>query len=108
MSRTDELRMMLRVAQLYHEEKIKQADISKRLHVSQATVSRLLKRAEEEGVIRVSIAAPRGTYPQFETALRDRYSLNEAIVAECFEDRRGSDPFGHWRRRGSLLGGDAQ
>ena len=85
MSRTDELRMMLRVAQLYHEEKIKQADISKRLHVSQATVSRLLKRAEEEGVIRVSIAAPRGTYPQFETALRGRYSLNEAIVAECFE-----------------------
>jgi len=87
MSRTDEMRMMLRVAQLYHEEKIKQADISKRLHVSQATVSRLLKRAEDEGVVRVSIVAPRGAYPQFETALRDRYSLNEAIVAECYEDR---------------------
>ena len=87
MSRTDELRMMLRVAQLYHDEKIKQADISKRLHVSQATVSRLLKRAEDEGVIRVSIVAPRGTYPQFETALRDRYGLTEVVVAECYEDR---------------------
>ena len=54
MSRTDELRMMVRVAQLYHEDKLKQADISKRIHVSQATVSRLLKRAEDEGVLRVT------------------------------------------------------
>ena len=87
MSRTDELRMMVRVAQLYHEDKLKQADISRQLHVSQATVSRLLKRAEEERVVRVAIVAPRGTYPQIETSLRQRYKLNEAIVAECFEDR---------------------
>ncbi len=90
MSRTDELRMMVRVAQLYHEEKLKQAEISQRLHVSQATVSRLLKRAEEEGVVRISIAAPRGTYPHLESALRDRYGLSEVIVAECFEEREES------------------
>jgi DNA-binding transcriptional regulator LsrR (DeoR family) len=87
MSRTDELRMMLRVAQLYHEDKLKQVEISKQLHVSQATVSRLLKRAEEENVIRVTISVPRGTYPQFEVALRQRYGLSEVIVAECYEDR---------------------
>lgn len=86
MSRIDELRMMLRVAQLYHEGKLKQADISKQLHVSQATVSRLLRRAEEQGIVRVSISVPRGTYPQLEEALRLRYGLDEAIVAECFED----------------------
>ncbi|MFL5239576.1 MAG: sugar-binding transcriptional regulator [Rhizomicrobium sp.] len=87
MSRTDELRMMLRVAQLYHEDRLKQAEISQRLHVSQATISRLLKRAEDEGVVRVTIVAPRGTYPQLEGALRQRYNISEAIVAECFEDR---------------------
>ena len=87
MSRTDELRMMLRVAQLYYEDKLKQSEISQRLYVSQATVSRLLKRAEKEGVVRVTIAAPRGTYPQYEAALRERYGLNEAIVAECYEER---------------------
>src|ERR1039457_1064629 len=87
MSRTDELRMMLRVAQLYYEDKLKQAEISQNLHVSQATVSRLLKRAEEEGVVRVTITAPRGTYPQIENGLRQRYGLSEAVVAECFEDR---------------------
>jgi len=87
MSRTDELRMISRVAQLYYEDKLKQAQISERLHVSQATVSRLLKRAEDEGVVRIAIVAPRGTYPQIEQALRQRYGLTEAIVAECFEDR---------------------
>jgi DNA-binding transcriptional regulator LsrR (DeoR family) len=87
MSRTDELRMMLRVAQLYYEDKFKQADISNRLHISQATVSRLLKRAEEEGVVRVTLAVPRGTYPQLEGALRQRYGVDEAIIAECYEDR---------------------
>jgi DNA-binding transcriptional regulator LsrR (DeoR family) len=87
MSRTDELRMMFRVAQLYYADKLRQADISKHLHVSQATVSRLLKRAEQEGVVRVTIAAPRGTYPQVEAALRQRYRVDQAIVAECYEDR---------------------
>jgi len=90
MSRTDELRMMVRVAQLYHDDKLKQADISKQLHVSQATVSRLLKRAEDEGVVRVTIVAPRGTYPREESAIRERYGLSEAVVAECFEDREES------------------
>jgi DNA-binding transcriptional regulator LsrR (DeoR family) len=86
MSRTDELRMMLRVAHLYYGSKLKQAQISEQLHVSQATVSRLLKRAESEGVVRVSINVPRGTYPQMEDDLRQRYGLDEAIVAECYED----------------------
>jgi DNA-binding transcriptional regulator LsrR (DeoR family) len=87
MSRTDELRMMFRVAQLYHEDRLRQSDISERLHVSQATVSRLLKRAEDEGVVRVAIVAPRGTYPHFEASLRQKYNVQEVIVAECFEDR---------------------
>lgn len=86
MTRTDELRTMLRVAHLYHEGQLKQAEISEQLHMSQAKVSRLLKRAEDEGVIRVSINVPRGTYPQFEEGLRQRYGLDEAIVAECYED----------------------
>lgn len=87
MSRTDELRTIARVAQLYYEDRLKQAQISERLHLSQATVSRLLKRAEDEGVVRVTIVAPRGAYPEIESALRRQYRLNEAIVAECFEDR---------------------
>ena len=87
MSRIYELRLMARVAQLYHEKNLKQTQISKKLHLSQATVSRLLARAVDEGIVRVTINAPRGTYPQLEDQLRDRYQLAEVVVAECYEDR---------------------
>ncbi len=87
MSRTLELRLIARVAQLYYGEGLKQAAISERLHISQATISRLLKKAEQEGIVRITIAAPRGTFPELEQALRDRFGLAEAVVAECFENR---------------------
>ncbi len=87
MSRVYELRLIARAAQLYYAERLKQTEISKRLHISQATVSRLLRKAEQENIVRITIAAPRGTFPDLETALRERYDLSEAIVADCFEDR---------------------
>lgn len=87
MSRALELRLIARVAQLYYVDRLKQAEISTLLHISQATISRLLKKAEQEGIVRITIAAPRGTFPDLERALRDRFALSEAVVAACFEDR---------------------
>lgn len=86
MSRTNELRMITRVAQMYHLEGLKQSDISELLRISQASVSRLLKRAESEGIVRVSIVAPSGTYPDLEAAIRERFGISEVIVADCRED----------------------
>ncbi len=63
MSRTPELRLVARVAQLYHLDGMRQVAIAERLHLSQATVSRLLRRAEREGIVRISIQQPRGTIP---------------------------------------------
>ena len=83
MSRIYELRLITRVAQLYHADGMKQAEISALLHISQATISRLLKRAEQEGIVRITITPPRGTFPDLEAGLRERFALTEAIVAEC-------------------------
>ncbi|MDR3516390.1 MAG: sugar-binding transcriptional regulator [Azospirillaceae bacterium] len=90
MSRINELRLIARVAQMYYAENLKQADISKHLHISQATISRLLRRAHEEHIVRITITAPNGTYPDVEKALRDRYGIAEIIVADCGEDREDS------------------
>lgn len=86
MSRTNELRLMARVAQMYHEQGLKQNEISDILRLSQASISRLLKRAETEGIVRISIVAPRGTYPDLEGAIRSKYGIDEVIVADCRED----------------------
>ncbi|MCO6179473.1 MULTISPECIES: sugar-binding transcriptional regulator [Ciceribacter] len=90
MGRLNELRLIARVAQMYHVEGKRQAEIADGLHMSQATVSRMLKRAELEGIVRTTVIPPPGTFADLETALRERYGLTEAIVIDCSEDRDGA------------------
>ena len=90
MGRINELRLIARVAQMYHVEHKRQAEIAEVLRMSQATVSRMLKRAEQEDIVRTTIIPPPGTFAELETALRDRYGLTEAIVIDCSEDRDGA------------------
>ncbi|MBY5353315.1 sugar-binding transcriptional regulator [Rhizobium leguminosarum] len=90
MTRLNELRLISRVAQMYHMEGRRQAEIAQHLRLSQATVSRMLKRAEAEDIVRTSVIPPAGTYSELEGALREKYDLPEAIVVECTEDRDGA------------------
>lgn len=90
MSRLDELRFMTRVAQRYYVDGQRQSAIANDLSISQATVSRMLKRAHDEAIVRISLTAPQGTYPQLEASLRDKYGIAEAIVVDCSEDRTGA------------------
>lgn len=90
MSRQDELRFITRVAQRYHVDGRRQSQIAKDLSISQATVSRMLKRAQDEGIVRFSLAAPQGTFPELEANLRKKYGIKEAIVVDCSEDREGA------------------
>ncbi|MCB1332815.1 MAG: sugar-binding transcriptional regulator [Roseivivax sp.] len=90
MGRINELRLIARVAQMYHVEGKRQAEIADLLRLSQATVSRMLKRAEQEDIVRTTVIPPPGTFAELETALRDRYGLTEAIVIDCSEDRDGA------------------
>jgi DNA-binding transcriptional regulator LsrR (DeoR family) len=90
MGRLNELRLIARVAQMYHIEHKRQAEIAATMHMSQATVSRMLKRAEQEDIVRTTVIPPPGTFADLEKALRERYALTEAIVIDCSEDRDGA------------------
>jgi DNA-binding transcriptional regulator LsrR (DeoR family) len=85
-ARNDELRLIAKVARLYYERKARQADIAAQLDLSQATVSRLLKRAEEEQIVRITVNVPHGAFTELEEALQTAYDLKEAIVVESGED----------------------
>lgn len=87
MARSDELRLIARIARMYHLDDLKQAEIAKQLRISQAGISRLLKRARDEGIVRISVEAPSGTFPELEERLRRRFNLAEIVIAECGEDR---------------------
>lgn len=82
MARIDELRLMARIARLYYEKDKSQAHIADQLGISQASVSRLLNRAKEEGVVRISVSVPTGVYSELEEALIDTYHLRDAIIID--------------------------
>jgi DNA-binding transcriptional regulator LsrR (DeoR family) len=73
-----ELRQTVQCLELYYRQGRSQKDIARLLGVSAATVSRLLKRAYDDGLVRVELDLPRT--PALETALVQRYGLRDAVV----------------------------
>ncbi|MBN1563546.1 MAG: sugar-binding transcriptional regulator [Anaerolineae bacterium] len=86
----EELRLLARVADLYHVRGLNQKEIAERLALSQATISRLLKRAVAEGIVRITVSMPPGVHTALETALRDHYNLLDAIVVDTETDDEAS------------------
>ena len=82
MSRLDEIRLMAKVARMYYDQGIRQQQITERLNIHQSKVSRMLKRAREANIVRISVATPAGFFPDLEDALERRFDLKEAIVIE--------------------------
>jgi DNA-binding transcriptional regulator LsrR (DeoR family) len=82
----EQLRLMLKVARLYHEHNVLQPEIARRLHISQARVSRLLKQAQVEGIVRTTVVVPEGMQTHLEEALETAYGLREAVVVESFDE----------------------
>jgi len=83
MARIDELRLMARVARMYYEKEMRQSEIAKQLGLSQATISRLFRRAKDEGIVRISVNVPKGVFSDLEEAIIAKFNLRDAIVVDC-------------------------
>ena len=82
----EQLRLMVKVARLYHEHGVLQPEIARRLHISQPRVSRLLKQAAAEGIVRTTVVVPDGMSTEVEDRLEQLFGLREAVVVECLDD----------------------
>jgi DNA-binding transcriptional regulator LsrR (DeoR family) len=83
MARIDELRLMAKIARMYYTDGLRQTEICARLRIHQSTVSRVLKRAELEGIVRITVSLPAGTHTDIEDALQSAYGLDDAVVVDC-------------------------
>lgn len=88
MARIDELRLMTKTAHMYYMSHLKQTEIAEQLDISQATTSRLLKRAQEEQIIRINVSSPVGIYADLESLIESKYGIKEAIVVESLPDEK--------------------
>jgi len=84
------VRLIAEVAQLYHEERCTQNEIANKLRLSQGTVCRLLKKAEELGIVRTTVIPPAGTFVDLEELLEDKFGLTQVIIARAASDSEES------------------
>lgn len=82
----EEIRLITKVAYLYYHLRQKQSQIAEQLDLSQATVSRILKRAEDTGIVRITVSTPADVYTELESELCAQYGLKAAIVVHCEDD----------------------
>lgn len=82
MGRLDDARLMAKIATLYHEKGMKQADIARRLYLSQSFVSRALNRAIKEQIVKITVSQPSHVHIALEQQLQEQYHLDQVIVVE--------------------------
>lgn len=80
MAITDNLRMTLKVCQLYYEENLSQKEISFQLGISRPQISRMLSNARSNNVVAIKINNPFLDETKLEKTLIERYGLKDALV----------------------------
>lgn len=79
----EQLRMMTKVAHLYHTRGIVQTEIARTLGISQARVSRLLAAAEEADIVRTIVVPPVGLNADLEQGVEKMFGMREVHVVDA-------------------------
>jgi DNA-binding transcriptional regulator LsrR (DeoR family) len=86
------VRLTVKIALMYHEQGMSQAQVAKTLGLSQARVSQLLKSAKERRIVETVVHVPPGMFSDLEDQLERTYGLQEAVVVDA---EATSDSFKH-------------
>ena len=76
-------RLMIKVCDLYYNQKWKHQQISDTLHISRPTVSRILSSAVEKGIVRITVNNLHTVkYWDIEQRIKTRYKLRDAVIVD--------------------------
>ncbi len=79
-----ERRILVKVANMYYSENLKQSDIALRMGIDRTTVSKYLKKALKEGIVKISVE--RDSFDELEAAMEKRFNLKESyIVSKSYD-----------------------
>jgi len=77
---SEQHRLLYRIAQAYYLDGLTQKQIANRFGLSRPTVSRLLQRGRDSGVINITLVPPPTGTADLERKLEQRFGLAEAVV----------------------------
>ena len=78
-----QLRLATQIARLYHEQNRTQPEIAQLLSITQTRVSRMLKFASENGIIRTTVHVPPGIFSDIEDELQRKFGGIEFVVVDA-------------------------
>lgn len=73
--------VVVEIASLYHYQNITQEELSRRFSLSRAKISRLLKRAREEGVVEIRVHQHPGVSSELEAEFVARFGIDRLLVS---------------------------
>ncbi len=73
-----EKRILIKAARMYYLEHMKQVEIAQRMGVDRTTISKYLKKALTNGIVKIEVE--NNSYEELETALERRFGLRESYV----------------------------
>lgn len=79
-----DIKLMVKVSNLYYKDSLTQEEISKKLKISKYQVNRILKKAVRSGIVQVNIIDPTVSISSTENNLEKRFGLKRAIVIENY------------------------
>ncbi len=83
MENSDDIRLIVKIAELYYDQDMTQTQIACELGIYRTTISRLLKRAREQGIVNIVINYDYNENLWFEQQLKQKFGLKEAVVVTC-------------------------
>ena len=86
----EELDLLSEVASLYYEKNMTQNEISRHIHTSRSTVSRLLQDARDRHVVEIIIHYPWDRSSAIEQELQEKFQLKNVRVLDS-QGRKGSE-----------------
>lgn len=79
-SRDNLLATIVQVAQMYYEQNLSQQQIADELGVSRSLIAQYLKRARDQGIVRISILDPQDNCEDLAVMIQDRAQLDRVVV----------------------------
>ncbi|MFK4565761.1 sugar-binding transcriptional regulator [Enterococcus sp. UD-01] len=84
---SEDRRKLLKIATMYYEHGLTQAQIAKQMQISRPVISKILQQAKEQGIVSISINDETAYSVALGLRLEEKYQLKDVLVIPANEQR---------------------